>query len=149
MASSMSGIDQISQALRDIANRAANRGVEVGFMEDAKYSDGAQVAAVAFANEFGVPGNHQPPRPFFRRMIAAKKSGWGAQLAANFVGAAGDAKRALGLLGEEIASDLKISINELTDPALSPTTAALKGFDKPLINSGQMRDSVTSRVVEE
>lgn len=118
-------------------------------MEDAKYGDGTQVAAVAFANEFGVPENHQPARPFFRRMIAAKKSGWGAQLAANFVGAAGDAKRALGLLGEEIASDLKISINELTDPALSPTTVALKGFDKPLINSGQMRDSVSYRVIEE
>jgi hypothetical protein len=147
--SAMAGREQIERALREIAARAAGGGVEVGFMEDAKYSDGTQVAAVAFSNEFGVPENHQPPRPFFRRMIAAKKSGWGAQLAANFVGAAGDAKRALGLLGEEIASDLKISINELVDPPLSPTTVALKGFDKPLIDTGHMRDSVTYRVTDE
>lgn len=146
--SAMSGQDRIAQALREIAARAASTAVEVGFMEEAKYEDGTQVAAVAFSNEFGVPENHQPPRPFFRRMIAQRKSGWGAKLAAQFIGTGGDSMRSLGLLGEDIAADLKISINELVDPALSPTTVTLKGFDKPLIDSGKMRDSVTYRVIE-
>ena len=46
--------------------------VDVGFLEGALYPDGTSVALVAAVNEFGAPSRGQPPRPYFRRMIAAR-----------------------------------------------------------------------------
>ena len=42
----------------------------------AKYPDGTSVALVAAFNEYGSPSRGQPPRPFFRNMIARNEASW-------------------------------------------------------------------------
>ena len=69
----LQGSDGVMKALEDIAKRMGGGEVSVGFMEGATYPEGTPVAAVAFWNEYGVPSHNQPPRPFFRQMIAADR----------------------------------------------------------------------------
>jgi hypothetical protein len=87
-----------------------------------------------------------PPRPFFRNMINANQDTWGPTLAALLKENGYDSKQALGALGEDMVGQLKESINTFTDPPNAPSTIAGKGFDKPLIHTGQMVDSVSKEV---
>lgn len=116
--------------------------LSVGFMSDATYPDGTSVPMVAATQEFGAPARNIPPRPFFRTMIADKSPTWPTSLAATLKATNYDPKAALGLMGEGIKGQLQQSILDLTSPPLSPKTIARKGFDKPLIDSSVMINSV-------
>lgn len=130
--------------------------LSVGFLEGATYPDDTPVASVAFWNEFGTTrlaegpasktgapatSERQPPRPFFRSMIAEKSPEWPAQIAALAKSTNYDGPRVLALMGEIIEGELKQSINNFTDPPLAPATVKAKGFDKPLIESSNMVNS--------
>ena len=52
----------------------------------------------------------------------------------------------MGQVGALIAGQLQKSINETNNPPLSPRTIARKGFDKPLIDTGHMWNSVNFEV---
>jgi hypothetical protein len=120
--------------------------VTVGFMESATYPDGTSVPMVAAINEFGAPSRGQPPRPFFRRMIKAKSGEWPGALQKLLKASDYDAKTALEQLGAGIAGQLRQSITELVDPPLAPATVKRKGFDKPLIDTSHMLNSITHQV---
>lgn len=49
----------------------------------------------------------------------------------------------LGIMGQ---GDVQAEITALTSPPNSPVTIALKGSSKPLIDTGEMRGSVTYKV---
>ena len=142
------GGDKAKDVLKSIGEKARGLTLSVGFMEGSVYPDGTSVPTVAFNNEFGVPQHKQPPRPFFRNMIAEKSGEWGGQLAAAMKANGNDGKKALELVGMVIEGELVQSINDLTTPALSPVTIAKKGFDKPLIETSNMLNSVTSKVTD-
>ena len=180
----MKGGDKLSKKLAEIAARTGEpTHVRVGFLEDAKYTDGTSIAYIAAVNEFGgswqMPArlatiyrkinertgaflrggkfvkrkasnfatdhavgaytHTQPPRPFFRNMIAAKKGEWGAQLAKVLKATRFDADKALALMGAEIEGQLQDSIKAFVSPPNAPSTIRAKGFAKPLI--GGSRDS--------
>lgn len=122
--------------------------VSVGFLKDASYPNGESVAEIAGVNEFGNPANNQPPRPFFRRMVADKKSTWGSAVALQLAETDYDIPKTLDRMGQGIKSQLQMSIRNLIDPPLSPVTVARKGFSKPLIESSHMLNSVDYRVDE-
>lgn len=126
--------------LEEIAQRMGGGAVAVGFLGDAVYPDGTPVAAVAFWNEFGKPG--QSPRPFFRQMIAAESPTWAAKMAALAKATNYDGDRVLGLMGEDIRDALKQSINDFQTPGLAQSTIDAKGFSKPLIDTKKMIDDV-------
>lgn len=131
------------QALAEIVDRLqrANTVLDVGFRSGAKYPDGTPVAQVAWDNEYGDPAEGRVPRPFFRRMIAANKTQWAPQLAGLLV--RGDSVNlAMHKMGGSIKEELMMSINEFTDPELKQSTIDKKGFDKPLIETRLMRDSI-------
>lgn len=148
----------MERAVREISGRLSNPGtLRVGFLSGATYPDGTSVAAVAAFNEFGrtvkVTRDHpaggelggtyfQLPRPFFRNMIAAKSASWPAGLKKQLLATNYDAKLALERAGLGIKGQLQQSIRELTSPPLAPSTVAAKGFDKPLIDTGHMLNSV-------
>ena len=140
----VSGGKQMAKVLQGILERLDNKTLSVGFMENATYPDGTPVAAVAFWNEFG--NGHSPPRPFFRRMVAKESKGWGVKLANLAKATNFDGDKSLGILGEDISGALKQSIIELTSPPLSASTIRAKGFSKPLIDTGHMKDSITYKV---
>lgn len=137
---------KIMAALDRIADRLGRGHVAVGFMENATYPDGELVAGVAAKNEFGDPANHQPPRPFFRQMIAKEKPTWSDKVAKLAKATDYDGPRILGLMGEDIKGALQQSINDLTDPPLAAKTIELKGFEKPLIETSHMLNSVAVEV---
>jgi hypothetical protein len=128
--------------------------LKVGFESGATYDDGTSVAEVAFKNEYGgrwyVPyaGREMnvPARPFFRSMIAKEKP----DLLNNFIKALAttklDSQQALGMIGLHLEGALSQSIRDTSEPPNSPVTIAYKGFNDPLVKTGHMMRSVSSRV---
>ena len=110
--------------------------VQIGFMENAVYGDGTQVALVAMVQEFGSPINNIPPRPFFRTMIANESPNWSALVKSNLQRTNYDARRTLSLTGDTIAQQLKDSILNGNWAPNAPSTIARKGFDRPLFELG-------------
>lgn len=54
----------LEKYLNGLAERLNATEVRVGFINGETYPDGTSVAEVAYKNEYGVPENNQPPRPF-------------------------------------------------------------------------------------
>lgn len=87
-----------------------------------------------------------PPRPFFRNMIAKQSPEWPEFLRKALKRTGYDAASALGLLGQHIQEQLQDSIRSNTPPPNAPSTVAAKGFDRTLIHTGTMLNSVTHNV---
>lgn len=139
----LKGGDKLAKALSDIGGKMTGS-VRVGFLEGANYPDGTPVAAVAFWNEFGTL--NIPPRPFFRTTIDEKSSAWGGRLAKAATHYDYDGGQVLELMGQTMAEDIQQSINGWTDPGNAQSTIDKKGFDKPLIDTGDMLRSVDYEV---
>ena len=120
--------------------------VRVGFLGNATYPGGTNVATVAAIQEFGAPAAGIPPRPYFRNMIARRKSEWPKILAQAIKQNDYAAEPALATLGEAVVGQLKQSILETNDPPLKPATVKRKGFSKPLIASSNLINSVDREV---
>lgn len=149
-AKSFSGGAKLEAKLKEIAAMASRAGVlRVGFLEGATYPDGTSVATVAAIQEFGAPAAGIPSRPFFRNMIAEKSPEWGASLGRVAVSTGYDMDKTLALMGEGIGSQLQRSILEFEGEPLAPATIAAKGFDKQLIDTGHMVNSVGYQVDRE
>lgn len=139
------GGQKLTARLKEIADRLGKSPhVDVGFFEGRDYPSqqgGASVPMVAAIQEFGAPNAGIPPRPYFRGMIAAKRSGWGAATAAALKATGYDAAAALERVGETIAGQLRDSIIDLTAPPLSPVTVMLRGMrrkDPSLVVTGRV-----------
>jgi hypothetical protein len=143
---------------RIAANLAKASSVDVGFQNGATEKNGKSVALIAALNEYGHgiganPGEGNPdtrqqvpPRPFFRNAISNNKSKWPTNLATALKSNDYDAAKALGLVGQEIKEEIEISIESNTPPPNAPSTVARKGFDRTLIDTGVMKNSVTAVV---
>jgi hypothetical protein len=133
------GGDKLQAALdRIAANASKAASLSVGFLEGATYPDGTSVALVAATDEFGRPSIGQPPRPFFRDMIAAKSGEWPEAVANLLKVNDFDAAKTLGQAGEAIKGQLQQSIADFNRVPLKQSTIDAKGFDKQLIDSSVM-----------
>jgi hypothetical protein len=81
-------------------------------------------------------------------MIAANSPAWPLEVGKVIKAVDFDGGKALQLMGERIKDQLQGSIRELVEPPLSPYTIKKKGFDKPLIDTGHMLNSVDYDVKE-
>lgn len=139
----VSGGDKADAYLRELSRKIeAGAVLRVGFLEGATYPDGTSVALVAAVQNFGAPSRGIPPRPFFSRVVTDKSSGWGNALAANMQLTQNDTHKSLERVGEGIAGQIRRSIVDTNAPPLSPVTIARKGFEKPLVDTGHMLNSV-------
>jgi len=146
------GGKRMDAALRQIADRLNKaKSVRIGFLEDATYPDGQQVAEVAAYLNYGT--SKMPPRPFFSQMVEANKDGWGAKLARVLKAADYDTELALGRMGEGIKGQLQDAIVAFNDPPDSKATMARKkaaGQEQAtLIETGHMLASVDYEVSED
>lgn len=121
--------------------------LKVGFLNEATYPDGTNVATVALFNEFGT--TNIPPRPFMRTTIAQKSPDWGAALKKCLAATDGDGPAALALMGEGIKGQLVETINLWSDPPNAPSTEAKKGFNAPLRDTTLMLRSIDYEVSDE
>jgi hypothetical protein len=109
------------------------------------YEDISEVARVAVWNEFGTT-NGIPARPFFRNAIDGNREKI-FDMAARFANLAMIGKstvaEAFERLGLFMQSTIRSSIRNGSWQANSPKTEKKKGSTKPLIDTGQMINSVT------
>lgn len=132
----VTGGSKMMDALRRMERNVRKaKSVKVGYVATQTYPDGTSLPMVAAINEYGAPSRGQPPRPFFRNMIAKHKSEWPEAMAAALRMNDYDAAKALGLVGEAIKGQLQQSIRDFTDPPNAPSTIRAKGHDHPLIDT--------------
>ena len=120
--------------------------IRVGFFPSAEYDNGLKIAAVATVNEYGL--GSAPERPFFRQAIFELEKGLPKELRGIIdpqtmdVSAADAAK-----IGAYAVGIIRGRIQDLRDPPNAPRTVILKrGKNNPLVDSGEMRDSVDFQV---
>jgi len=131
--------------------------VSVGWFDTAKYSNGVPVAYVAAIQEFGYPTGGIPARPFVRPTLASKKTQWSEILKAGgsqVVKGAMTVDQMLGQFGMLAAGNISEAIAAVSDPALAASTIRARAARraspgasiKPLVDTGLMIQSVSSRV---
>lgn len=130
-ASSFTGGAALQAKLKEIAKRIeGKKTLKVGFLEGATYpdEDGTSVAQVAFWLNYG--HGKTPPRPFFTDLIAAKSDSWGDALGRVLEQNDWDVDKALRIMGEGIAGQVRDAIINLNAPSLSPVTLMLRKMMK-------------------
>jgi len=138
------GVAPVVAALAGLDNTSS----QVGWFETSKYPDGTPTAYVAAINEFGT--SRTPARPFMRPAIATYGPEWLKLMGAAAVQVATGAitgAAAMDMIAARAAGDVGKAIQSVTSPPLAASTVARKGFDKPLIDTGLMFQSVTHRTV--
>jgi hypothetical protein len=136
-------------ALEELARRMGGpRTLKVGFLKGGAYEDGTSLPMVAAANEFGRPDHNQPPRPFFRNMIAARSPTWGKMASVLLKRNGLDVDAMFDTMGQEIVGRVQESINNLMEPPLAQSTIDRKGFAKPLIETSFMVKHVSFEVIK-
>lgn len=142
---SISGGERLAKALAKIAAQLGEPAtLRVGLLEGATAPNGDSLPLRAAMNEYG-HGN-VPPRPAVRNMIAAKSPSWPGGIAFQLKQTGYDAQLTLRRTGEAIKGQWQEAYLDLWSPALSPKTIAKKGFDKPLIEHGDMINAVSFEV---
>lgn len=120
---------------------------KTGWFETAHYPDGTPVAYVATIHEFGT--DRIPARPFMRPAVADHGQEWLDQLAAGArasLNGGQTPEQVMELVALGAAGNVAEAIQAVTSPPLAPVTVARKGSSKPLIDTGQMFQSVTGKV---
>lgn len=133
-------------ALRKRLGEAAHSTVKAGVLGSSAKSEhgGITTVELAVVHEFGVPG-HTPERSFVRSAFATHRQDYKSALKVELKRLyRGDTsvKAALQKLGASMQADIKNGIRARIPPPLSPTTVARKGSDVPLIDTGQLINSV-------
>lgn len=141
----LKGGEKLEKALAAISDKMSGT-LRVGFLEGATYPDGTSVAQVAFWNEYGTTS--APARPFFRTMINRESPGWAILLGKAAEHYNYDGPTVLKFMGVKVAEDLQSSITGWQDPPNAKSTIRIKGFNKPLVHTNHMHDSVDFEVKE-
>jgi hypothetical protein len=146
----ITGGDKLAKALAEIAQKVSKASeVDVGFLENATYPSGENVANIAAIQEFGAPKAGIPPRPFFRTMIEAKSPEWPEAVGNLLVANGYDAAKTLGQTGAAIQGQLQQSIIDTYAPPLSQVTLMLRKMraeDPDLVVSGKTVGEAARRV---
>lgn len=122
-----------------------NRVVNVGVPEGKREEDGTPVAMIAAVHEFGSPSQGIPERPFLRVAAQRNRQKYVRLNRINLVkilrGQA-TVDQALGQLGEMAKGDVQTEIRSGVFTPLKEATKKRKGSSRPLIDTGQMVQSI-------
>lgn len=151
------GGDAFKRKLLQMATKLGTAGaVQVGFFPDARYTavhpirgtkrKALPVAQVAFWNNWGT--SRTKARPFFTTAIKDQSGHWAKDMASLAKAYNYDAAKVLGAMGKSIQEDVVHMITVWSQPPNSARWAAIKGFNKPLIDDGTMQRKVTFLVVK-
>jgi phage gpG-like protein len=154
--------DRGARALAESLRALGKARVRVGVLADAPKKTGtrtgkrgrqiqqaATLAEVAAAHEFGTATI--PQRSFIRATVDLKAAVIAAEqekLAAQVVDSKITPEVAMERLGAAVQGMVQVRIAEGIGPALAPATVARKGSDKQLVDTGQLRSSVTYQVLQ-
>ncbi len=144
----INGGKNLQAFLSNVAKQKAD--VKVGFFKDAIYDDGTSIASVAIQNEYGVPAQNIPARPFMRDTVNSNKNKWAKIFGALIKQQKADINitQIFHKLGMLAVGDIQKQIKSGSYVDNAPSTIAKKGFNKPLIDTGVMLKSVNYEVKE-
>jgi HK97 gp10 family phage protein len=150
------GFSRIINDLKQLENTAVKVGFpkngEVGKRDNPskleQYSNISEVASVAIFQEFGT--RNIPDRPFMRPFFTENKAELltlKSKLYKKVVKNEISVKQFYNLLGLFAKSKIQKKIVDIRTPVNSAKTVKIKGFDNPLIWTGQMKNSVQHEIV--
>ena len=119
--------------------------VHVGIPQGPKETDGTPVAMIAAVHEYGSPSQGIPERPFLRVAIYKNRNKYVRLNRINLVKMMRgqmQMEQALGLLGEMAKGDVVTEIKSGDFAPLKAATIKRKGSSRPLIDTGQMVQSM-------
>lgn len=145
-----SGVDDrdmgYAQLLKSFEGLNENVDVLVGVPEtSAEYEGGANQVLIATVNEFGTDDGRIPERSYLRSTVDENKSKYAAlitKLLGHVVDGKLTAEVAFDRLGLTVEADVKRKIVTLIDPPNADATVQLKKSSNPLIDTGQLRQSI-------
>lgn len=157
-----SGVRVTKDKTRDLfkaISALTRKDVLVGVPEEApdRRGEGISNAALAYIHQFGAPAANIPARPFLYEGIEDAQEKIVGQLGkggkAALDGDSAGVDKALNSAGLVAQNSVKARINEGDFTPLAPSTVAArkrKGDDdpKPLVDTGQLRNSITYVVVD-
>lgn len=141
--------------LKAFLSSAGSKSVKAGVMSGNAQRDGSEELTnvdVAYIHEFGSLENSIPERSFVRAPFSKNREKYLDTLAAvvekSFSGKMKPAK-GLELIGAQMAADMQNEIRRGIPPANAPSTVARKNSSKPLIDTGQLVNSITWAVTKD
>jgi hypothetical protein len=151
----MSSITDISQVdiLLQTIDDLSNYSIKVGILGDGTMhgDDEATVLLIATVHEFGVAVKGIPERSFIRAGFDYYRSRIeeeSEELLKQVIYQGLPASTFFDALGQIMVGFIQTYLTDLSYPPLQPSTIARKGSSNPLIDTGQLRDSITYEVVE-
>lgn len=143
------GIEEMQKRMKQARGRSV---VKVGIQETAgahqgEGDDSLSVADVGSFHEFGT--DTIPQRSFIRAPIQDNRADLQTiqrKLLREVMLGGKTTGEALALIGEKAQSDMIAAINAGIEPGLEPATIAAKGSSTPLIDSGQLKQSIRYKV---
>ena len=145
----MSDISKWS-AIYDVIIKAGGMRVRVGVM-DGVGEGTSELAEIATIHEWGAPRANIPQRSFVGATAHERHAELAAVMARvvrALIARKLDERRGLEIVGAWTANAIKARIVSGPFVPLKPRTIARKGSDKPLIDTGQLKNSVSFIVVE-
>lgn len=138
----MNPFDNLKKRLAELSKSSAR----VGWPASARYVTGESVAEVAVSNEFG-RGN-VPARPFIRAAMRddSRKIETAVKYAVTDFINGGNVNDVYNEIGEAAVEAIIMQIKSGGFAPNAPATVKIKGFNKPLIDTGLMFQSLTSMV---
>lgn len=127
------------------------RVVKIGFPQGKTEADGTPVALIAATHEFGSPERGIPERSFLRSGMRENQEKYVRLNKVNLVRILRGqltSDQALGQLGEMAKGDVQQKIRSGDFAPLKQATMDRKGSSKPLIDTGQMVQSVSCELGE-
>lgn len=152
---SRTGLETLHDGLPDLLRRmaaVAQRDVLVGIPAGEQRDDGPTNAEIGYQNEFGSPANNIPARPHLIPGVAAVQDKAVARLtqaaSAAATGRMSDAERHLHAAGLIAQSSVRRTLTTaayrpLSERTLAERRARGRTGTKPLIDTGQYRNSIT------
>jgi phage gpG-like protein len=145
------GADALARWMRD----AGRKSVRVGVLSDSPKEEkdgeetGISLVEVAAVHEFGAPSANVPQRSFIRATADAQageiqrlEEVLGAQMIDGIL----TEDKALGLLGSKVAAMMQARITSNIPPPLKAETVDRKGSSVALVDTGQLKASITFAV---
>lgn len=139
----MSKLSDHAKALKALDGK----NIDVGWFENARYATGQSVAAVMIANEFGT--KTAVARPLIRQsaeQIDQKLPGYIARRTTEILDGRLSADNYLEKMGEALVATVLATLKSGNFEDNKESTIKQKGFNRPLVDTGILGQSVTHRV---
>jgi len=147
------GWNRIKKSLQEAEGSYTKVGIQQGALHEpsakgSKPQETSDLVKIAAIQEFGAPrapGGAIPERSFLRSTIDAEQAQILARIdreRSRFIEGKQDVRTALARIGEDVQGRIQKKITDLREPKNSDVTIALKKSSNPLIDTGQLRQSI-------